>query len=526
MISFSLPGLSMDTNEIAATVTSVMETLRAQYEDSLEDMRWTYDRRLKSLKTTLIRDVTQLHLKGKAELDKMKMAHTKEIASMEKHHHESSTHLILNVGGYTFATSAATLRRIPDSFFTSLLSGRFAIDTLEDGALFIDRDGEHFKHILEYMRDDTLDIGAYLADLPTNVLQILKREFAFYCLDIRNPGPTQTRARLHVIGGLDTYKRSRFPKIVSSVYLSEGIVSTERAYFKVPRERLAMSVLRGRMVFTGGAYEYESGNSLSTIVESYCPVNKAWTDMTPLPEGRCNHTQVTVGDDIYVLGGSEEDFSGYGGISNSVLRLNSTTQTWDEMASLPVGLRYAAACVVNGLIYVFGGRTQNYIATSRVTVYDPARNKWESCPDMPLKRCLHSVTVKDGLCYISGGRTLDNYTGSNRSITDFVDTFDTDTGFWQRIAHLKQKRAGHVSFIWDDKIVVMGGTFNYPTPWATPKADPATSCETYDCDQNEWVPCFSESPALKRSHFHVMVDHTKYTSNIFDDLLHAKKFSN
>jgi hypothetical protein len=250
------------------------------------------------------------------------------------------------------------------------------------------------------MRDDTLDIGAYLADLPANVLQILKREFAFYCLDSRNPGPTQTRARLHVIGCLDTYKRSRFPKIVSSVYVSEGIVSKERAYFKVPREQLAMSVLRGCMVFTGGTYEYGFGNSLLTIVESYCPVNKTWTKMTPLPGGRCNHTQVTVGDDIYVLGGSDEDFSGYGGSSNSVFRLNSTTQTWDEMVSLPVGLRYAAACVANGLIYDFGGRTQNYIATSRVTVYDPARNKWESCRDMPSKRCLYSVTVKDGLCYI------------------------------------------------------------------------------------------------------------------------------
>jgi hypothetical protein len=238
------------------------------------------------------------------------------------------------------------------------------------------------------MRNDTLDIGAYLADLPTNVIQILKREFAFYCLDIRNPGPTQTRARLHVIGGLGTYKRSLFPKIVSSVYVSEGIVSTERTYIKEPRERLTMSV-------------YGFVNGLSIVVESYCPVNKTWTKMTPLPEGRCNHTQVTVGDDIYVLGGSDEDFVGYGGSSNSVLRLNSTSQTWDEMASLPVGLRYAAACVANGLIYVFGGRTQNYIATSRVTVYDPARNKWESCRDMPLKRCLHSVTVKDGLCYIS-----------------------------------------------------------------------------------------------------------------------------
>jgi hypothetical protein len=190
------------------------------------------------------------------------MKHVKEIASMQKHHLESSTHLILNVGGYIFGTSAATLRRIPDSFFTSLLSGRYAMDVLDDGAVFIDRDGEHFKHILEYMRDDTLDIGVYLTDLPTNVLRILKREFAFYSLDIRNPCPTQERPRLHVIGGLDIYKRSRHPKIVSSVYVSDRIVSTEQTYFKEPRERLAMSVSRGRMVFTGGAHEYGFDNSM------------------------------------------------------------------------------------------------------------------------------------------------------------------------------------------------------------------------------------------------------------------------
>jgi hypothetical protein len=156
----------MDTNEIAATVTSVMETVWGKYEHGLEDMCWTYERRLKSLETTLIHDVTQLHLKGKPELDEMKIAHTKEIPWTENHHHESSTHLILNVGGYTFVTSTTTLCRIPDSFFTTLLSGRYAINTMEDDVLFIDHDGDHFKHILEFMRDDTLDIGAYLADFP------------------------------------------------------------------------------------------------------------------------------------------------------------------------------------------------------------------------------------------------------------------------------------------------------------------------------------------------------------------------
>ncbi|KJH52901.1 K+ channel tetramerization domain protein [Dictyocaulus viviparus] len=48
----------------------------------------------------------------------------------------------LNVGGQRFATSSRTLTWIPDSFFTSLLSGRILTVRDESGAIFIDRDPE------------------------------------------------------------------------------------------------------------------------------------------------------------------------------------------------------------------------------------------------------------------------------------------------------------------------------------------------------------------------------------------------
>ena len=73
----------------------------------------------------------------------------------------SSTKIIhLNVGGRRFSTSRQTLTQVQDTFFTGLLSGR--IQTLKDeqGAIFIDRDPELFRLILNLLCDMKLSSTA------------------------------------------------------------------------------------------------------------------------------------------------------------------------------------------------------------------------------------------------------------------------------------------------------------------------------------------------------------------------------
>lgn len=79
----------------------------------------------------------------------------------------------LNVGGTRFATSRQTLTWVPDSFFTSMLSGR--ISTLKDeiGAIFIDRDPKLFSIILNFMRTKDIDLSD--VDIGT-----LRHEAEFY----------------------------------------------------------------------------------------------------------------------------------------------------------------------------------------------------------------------------------------------------------------------------------------------------------------------------------------------------------
>lgn len=81
--------------------------------------------------------------------------------------------LHLNVGGKNFSTSRQTLTWIPDTFFTSLLSGRISSLRDEKGAIFIDRDPTIFSSILNYLR--TREISLKNIDLRT-----LKHEAEYY----------------------------------------------------------------------------------------------------------------------------------------------------------------------------------------------------------------------------------------------------------------------------------------------------------------------------------------------------------
>ena len=64
----------------------------------------------------------------------------------------------LHVGGRRFTTSLQTLTKDPDSMLAAMFSGKFEVKPSEDGAFFIDRDGKHFRFILNYSRTGKLTL--------------------------------------------------------------------------------------------------------------------------------------------------------------------------------------------------------------------------------------------------------------------------------------------------------------------------------------------------------------------------------
>ena len=85
----------------------------------------------------------------------------------------------LNIGGTIFVTSQVTLRRDSDSMLAAMFSGRHKLTQDTNGAYFIDRDGTHFRYILNYLRNGTVSNGT----LPTDnklFLNELLNEAEFY----------------------------------------------------------------------------------------------------------------------------------------------------------------------------------------------------------------------------------------------------------------------------------------------------------------------------------------------------------
>ena len=77
----------------------------------------------------------------------------------------------LNIGGVVHTTSLATIQKFPDSMIGRMFSGKFNIPVDRNGYIFIDRDGDLFRYILNYMRCGQLNLPLEFKELDQLVFE-------------------------------------------------------------------------------------------------------------------------------------------------------------------------------------------------------------------------------------------------------------------------------------------------------------------------------------------------------------------
>ena len=159
--------------------------------------------------------------------------------------HFSST-VKLNVGGQHFTTSVQTLTKDPNSMLAAMFSGKFDMKPSEDGSFFIDRDGTHFRFILNFLRTGklTLPEGA-------TFIKELEEEAEFY--QIQGLIDALRSAKLTVKVGTpdEPFRESTIltnvehRKILKG-WLPEAMVGEWRLLFRASRDGFAASAFHSK----------------------------------------------------------------------------------------------------------------------------------------------------------------------------------------------------------------------------------------------------------------------------------------
>ena len=141
--------------------------------------------RIDSIKSK-IESLLDGHIKNVKSLNDDKEQWEKEKSAIASSH-TFDARIKLDVGGAHFTTTSATLTRFPDTMLGAMFSGRHKLVVDESGHYFIDRDGTHFRHILNYLRcPEDFDVTV----IDAVHVKELKKEACYYGLgDLMFPAP-------------------------------------------------------------------------------------------------------------------------------------------------------------------------------------------------------------------------------------------------------------------------------------------------------------------------------------------------
>jgi hypothetical protein len=178
-----------------------------------------------------------------------------------------------------------------------------------------------------------------------------------------------------------------------------------------------------------------------------CP---AWQPGPDQPPARYAF-QAALGTDnmLYVAGGQSADNLT---VYDQVSRYDNTTNTWSNVAPLPVALSQATIGASNGKIYVAGGFIGGTSVTNALRIYDIATNIWTSGANMPTSPGVEAAAgaVINGKFYVMGGDDFNN--GLN---TNFI--YDIATNTWSTGAMLPDNRTNTYGTAYNGLIYVYGG---------------------------------------------------------------------
>ena len=211
---------------------------------------------------------------------------------------------------------------------------------------------------------------------------------------------------------------------------------------------------------------------LATAALAVAVSDGTWTNKAPLPVGRAEVGVAALGDNIYVIGGTEQDAQGHTNYASTLNTVyDARRNSWEQRAPLPLGLSHVGVAALAGKIYAVGGFTNIVHMNPQAVafVYDPKTNRWSQLPVLSNPRGSVAVAAVGGRLHLFGGRLSNKVTrvplppGAPELFAGYgtVTThqvFDPATGRWAEGSPIPGPARDHLGIaVLGSKVHLFGG---------------------------------------------------------------------
>lgn len=216
----------------------------------------------------------------------------------------------------------------------------------------------------------------------------------------------------------------------------------KRAPLLEATSEMSVAQLNGKIYVIGG---YPFNRFSVTAVQVYDPGADRWSMAARLPIGLNHSTAAAVDGTVYVIGGQSTS-RGSGPFLDTVFAYDPATEEWTPRSPMPTARSAGASAVVDGKIYVAGGRTPR---GHDFAVYDTQQDTWTSLPDLPTNRDHIAAAAIDGQVYVVGGRGV-----------GILEIYDPATAEWTTGSPMPTRRGGIIGIAANGCLHVFGGEGN------------------------------------------------------------------
>lgn len=215
---------------------------------------------------------------------------------------------------------------------------------------------------------------------------------------------------------------------------------TEPAQLPFGLNHAAAAAHDGKLYVAGGFLE---GETETDRFLEYDPATDEWAEMPPMQRPRGGASAATIGDKLYVVSGGPQPY----GVDDPqppyrLLEIfDFRTGTWSTAAPSPIGVHHFGVAVIDGKIYLAGGRIDHEESTDVFARYDPATDRWTRLPGLPWGKISSTgVVASGGKLVVFGGDHEVDWEDGGGWVSPTAWAYDPGTEDWERLPDLHVER--------------------------------------------------------------------------------------